>query len=572
MVGKVTRSIAQRHRLEGRSSKWPAQRPKWETTHALPILPGRSKLVKMLGMRYHSPAVIAMLLCTLASAWAQRVTCSPCSYDFGAVAIGSSNSYSIQLTNTGTETLNLLSQSGQGGSFSFGNLTLPMQVAPWSTVQVPVTFRPTTEGATSGVLQLASNAANSPLALSVSGTGTGQTASGRQLQVSPATIAFGKVPVGAYISRKATLTAPGGAVTIASDQSSNSEFAIEGMKLPKTIPAGGSIEVTIRFTPAAPAAVAGKATFTSPAIKSPATLQLTGEGIAGKAKPELTISPTTIGFGSVTVGSNTSKMVTFKASNAAVTISADTSTSSEFEIVGLKLPYTIAAGKTLEVTLEFKPTAAGALSGKTSFTSSAANSPATVALTGVGVAAVSGQLSVSPTTLGFGNVTVGSSATHQATLTASNDAVTISSDQSTSHEFTIVGLKLPVTIAAGKTLAVTVQFAPTASGAASVKAGFISNAANSPTVEEITGTGIAQTSHSVDLSWSPGVSGTVGYNVYRGIAQSGPFTQLNTALDSTTTYTDSTVVSGTTYYYVATEINGQGDESAYSNVAMATIP
>jgi len=190
----------------------------------------------------------------------------------------------------------------------------------------------------------------------------------------------------------------------------------------------------------------------------------------------------------------------------------------------------------------------------------------------VGVANANPQLGVSPATLSFGNVTVGSSASLQATLTASNAAVTISSDQSTSSEFAILGLKLPVTIQAGQNLAVTIQFTPNASGTASGKAGFFSNAVNSPTVEQLTGTGVAQDSHNVYLTWDAGDGNPVGYNVYRGTVKAGPFQEINTSLDSSTNYTDYTVVSGTTYYYVVTEVNAKGEESGYSNEVQAVIP
>jgi len=129
-----------------------------------------------------------------------------------------------------------------------------------------------------------------------------------------------------------------------------------------------------------------------------------------------------------------------------------------------------------------------------------------------------------------------------------------------------------VTIPAGQSLQVTVQFTPNASGVATAKAGFISNAVDSPTVEPLTGTGVAQISHTVDLSWEPGENNAVGYNVYRGNAQAGPYHEINTTLDVSTNYADSTVVSGDTYYYVATEVNTQGQESGYSNVATAVIP
>jgi hypothetical protein len=195
-----------------------------------------------------------------------------------------------------------------------------------------------------------------------------------------------------------------------------------------------------------------------------------------------------------------------------------------------------------------------------------------MSVSGIGESNTNPQLGVSPTTLNFGNVTVGSSASLQATLTASNAAVTISTDQSTSSEFAILGLTLPATISAGQSIPVTIQFTPNASGTATGKAGFVSNAVDSPTVEQLTGTGVAQGSHTVDLSWEPGDGSAVGYNVYRGTAQAGPFQEINTAMDASTNYTDNTVVSGTTYYYVATEVNAQGQESAYSNVVQAVIP
>jgi fibronectin type 3 domain-containing protein len=47
---------------------------------------------------------------------------------------------------------------------------------------------------------------------------------------------------------------------------------------------------------------------------------------------------------------------------------------------------------------------------------------------------------------------------------------------------------------------------------------------------------------------------------------------INSSLNSTTAYTDSTVVSGQTYYYVATTVDGSSNESGYSNQAQAVIP
>ncbi len=409
------------------------------------------------------------------------------------------------------------------------------------------------------------------LALNIAGTSSNSNSP--YLEVSPSTLAFGNVQVGMPSSLHAKLTASTTDVTISSHQSSNSEFAIKGIPLPLTIAAGKSVEAIIEFTPSSLGTVVGKASFSSNISASPTVAQLSGTGVDAAEAPQLSITPTTLSFGNVNVGSSLTKQLTFTASNAAVTLTAHDLSNSDFMVTGMSVPLTIAAGKSVAVSIKFTPKAAGTISGKANFVSNVANSPTVVQLTGTsGSTQASAQLAISPTALSFGSVTVGSSATLPATLTASNAAVTISSDQSTSSEFTIHGLTLPATLAAGKSLAVTIQFSPTASGTASAKAGFISNAGNTPAVTQVTGTGVAQTSHSVDLSWDAATGSPVGYNVYRGAAEAGPFSQINSALNSSTTFTDSSVVAGATYYYVAAAINAKGQESAYSNVAQAVIP
>jgi len=80
------------------------------------------------------------------------------------------------------------------------------------------------------------------------------------------------------------------------------------------------------------------------------------------------------------------------------------------------------------------------------------------------------------------------------------------------------------------------------------------------------------TSHSAALTWKAGAKGIAGYNLYRGTTSGGPYSQINSSLLSTNSYTDSGVADGTTYYYVATEVDNKGDESGYSDQAVAVIP
>jgi fibronectin type 3 domain-containing protein len=139
-------------------------------------------------------------------------------------------------------------------------------------------------------------------------------------------------------------------------------------------------------------------------------------------------------------------------------------------------------------------------------------------------------------------------------------------------EFAISGLTFPFTLATGSSATFNITFTPQASGAASANISFASNATNSPTVEALSGWGTSAPQHSVALSWNASTSTVAGYNVYRGIVASGPYTQINSALDTMTGDTDSTVQGGQTYYYVVTAVDSTGAESSYSNQTQAVVP
>jgi hypothetical protein len=76
----------------------------------------------------------------------------------------------------------------------------------------------------------------------------------------------------------------------------------------------------------------------------------------------------------------------------------------------------------------------------------------------------------------------------------------------------------------------------------------------------------------VDLRWDPGADNIAGYNVYRGTASGGPYSQINNSLVQVTDYTDTDIVSGKTYYYVTNEVNEKGERSGFSNEVEAKVP
>ena len=82
------------------------------------------------------------------------------------------------------------------------------------------------------------------------------------------------------------------------------------------------------------------------------------------------------------------------------------------------------------------------------------------------------------------------------------------------------------------------------------------------------------TFHSINLLWNAPSSSPVtvaGYNVYRGNASTGPFGRLNGSSPLTTTsYDDTNVDGGTTYYYEVKSVDTNGVESPPAGPVPAT--
>ncbi len=181
-----------------------------------------------------------------------------------------------------------------------------------------------------------------------------------------------------------------------------------------------------------------------------------------------------------------------------------------------------------------------------------------------------GQLAVTPSALTIGSVSTGASGTGSASLSASGADVTVTAATSNNSQFSVSGLSLPVTIAAGKSLPFTVTFSPSTAGAANATLTFASNAQPSTAAETLSGTGVAGPTHTVNLSWNASSSSNIsGYNVYRAVystSSCGSFARINSTLNTGTLYTDSSVSDGTSYCYVTTAVNTSSEESGYSNI------
>lgn len=180
-------------------------------------------------------------------------------------------------------------------------------------------------------------------------------------------------------------------------------------------------------------------------------------------------------------------------------------------------------------------------------------------------------LNASVKSVAFGNVNISSTGTQNITLTnAGNHNVTISQVLVAGAGFNSSAAN-GLTLAPGQSTTLAATFTPAASGAASGNITVTSNATNSPAMIATSGTGVDDQKHTVALNWAAESNGVTGFNAYVAITSGGPYLKLTSSPLKTPTFTDSSVQTGQTYYYVVTAVNSSNQESAYSSEAAAVV-
>jgi hypothetical protein len=511
-----------------------------------------------------SPAQLALTGTGMQS----QIASTPTSVAFSSVTVGSNSSQPVTLQNNGNATLTFSSILVSGSGMSVNGLTTTSTIAAGGSLTFNAVFAPTTSGAVTGSVKLTTNGTPSPLTINFSGTGVATQAT---MTVNPSPVAFGNVNVGSNSTKTVTISNTGNAtLNITAATISGTGYTMS-LTAPKSVNAGANTTFTVTLAPTTVTSLTGSIQITSNASATPASVSLTGAGV----QPQISASPTSVAFSSVVDGSSNSQPVTLHNNgNATLTFSNILVSGAGMSINGLTTSSTIAAGGSLTFNTVFAPTTAGAINGSVQLTTNGTPSPLTVNMTGTGVAATQ-TLSASPTSLSFGTQTLNTSATQTSTLTNTGNAnVTITGLTTTGAGFSASGVSNGTMLTPGQMATVTVTFDPTTAGPVSgAKVTVTSNASNSPTTITLSGTGQAGTQHSVLLNWDASItSGVNGYNVYRATASGGySTTPLNPSPVTTLSFTDSTVSSGTQYFYVVTAVDA-GQASADSNEVSVTIP
>jgi hypothetical protein len=503
------------------------------------------RTARQIGNKIQKGAAAMTMVLAFAAVGRANIRVKPSSVSFGSQAVGSTSAaQTVTITNDDRQSITIFGVSSTAAQFSYSGPSLPVKLQPGQSLSGKVTFKPSAAQAYSGELEFTrSNRSAISVALSGTGTGNGQSSGGTQ-------------PV-----------APG-----ISSQPNSVKIAV-GQTATFNVAATGSTPLTFQWKKNGTAiSGATSSTYTTPAET------MTDNNAQFSA--EVTN----------TAGNATSNAAVLTVTNPTVAPAIATQPANQSVIAGKAASFSVTATGTAPLTYQWSKNGT-AIGGATSSayttpaeTTADNNAKFTVAVSNSAGSATSNAatLSVTASTLllnssassvGFGSVNVSNTGTQTVTLTnAGNSNVSISNVTVSGAGFNASGVSSGLMLTPGQQATLTATFTPSAAGSASGSVSVASTASNSPDSISLSGTGVAAASHSVLLTWTASTSTVAGYNTYTSQTSGGPYTRMNSSPVTGTSYTDSNVTAGQTYFFVVTSVNSNNVESADSAQTTAVIP
>jgi hypothetical protein len=271
--------------------------------------------------------------------------------------------------------------------FIYGTTAACTTIAVNGTCTFRVRFNPTVAGGASAAITITDNAAGSPHAIALTGTGVGTPA----VSLSSKTAAFGTEAVNTESAAQVvTLTNTGtGSLSITSialTGTNTSQFIYGTTAACTTIAVNGTCTFRIRFNPTVAGGASAAITITDNAAASPQSIALTGTGVG---TPAMSLSATTVAFGTEAINTESAAQVvtltnTGTGSLSISGIALTGANASQFIYGTTTSCTTIAVNGTCTFRVRFNPTVTGAASAAITITDNAAVSPQSIALTGTG--------------------------------------------------------------------------------------------------------------------------------------------------------------------------------------------
>jgi hypothetical protein len=425
---------------------------------------------------------------------APRLVISPNPVPAFSTIVGLTTSTTVTLTNTGDAVMNLFQLvlvNSSGAAFSKSATTCASTLAPGASCTVTIAFAPTSPTNYSAHLDITGNFIG-PTTVSIPLNGTGLTPP-PAVQLNPTSLSFGSQNLGtSSVPRTVTLTNTGGSVLVFSSiVSSSAEFplapAAAGDCLGNSVPAGGSCAIRVSFAPSALGSRTATITITDNAFDSPQTVALSGTG-APALSPTLSLSASSLTFPLQPVGTSAAQnLVVTNTGTAALNIGSVTVSGADFTVSGCA-GQSVAVGATCTIAATFTPSATGVRTGSISIASNDAASPAVVSLTGTG-GTPGAQLSAA--SVAFPAQSVGTtSAARNVVLTNNGTTPLHIASIAITGDFGYTGCGFPLTLAPGASCTFAITFSPLVNGPANGSIAITTDAAGSPHMIALSGTGV----------------------------------------------------------------------------------
>lgn len=462
----------------------------------------------------HGYQVVSIPSFTVVQPATPAITLSPASLSFGTVQTGGSASLTTQLQNTGNAALivsGITLCSGTPARFTWAPSATPFTVAAGGSTTLTVTYTPVGAITDSGCLAIASNATATPT-VNLAVTGTGQVPAAPKIVINPTSLAFGDVTVGTSSARSIAISNTGNAALTGTVALASAQYSVTPASF--NVAAGGSVSVTVTFSPTAVAAANGNLTVSSNDTATPTVaVAVTGSGVAAPA-PNIALSPATLAFGTITIGGQASLTTQIKNLGTApldvTSIALCSGTPARFTW-SPGAPFTVAPNGSSSLTVTYTPSGAVTDSGCLTVASNDTAKPTVqLGLSGTGQAAAAPRIVVSPISLDFGTVTVGGTLSRIFTIGNAGDAQLTGALvlPTSSSAFTLSPTAF--SLAPGAKQDVTVTFRPTTATMITGAVAVTSNDATSPTISvALSGTGVSTPVATISLAPSSLAFGSV---------------------------------------------------------------
>ncbi|WP_161570972.1 choice-of-anchor D domain-containing protein [Granulicella sibirica] len=386
-----------------------------------------------------------------------QIEINPTTLDFGSIQVGASSTKSVTVTNTGEIPITFAAITLTGDYTRITTCPAPNgTLSPGASCAVEIAFTPAATGTRPGTLTVATSASTSPITVTLTGIGADAGTQPR-LQITPTALDFGSIQVGTPSTQSVTITNPGIVpVTFYTANLTGDYTQTNNCPSPNTtLPAGDTCTFQLTFTPTTTGPRPGTLSI-STSTASPLTVSLTGIGTTTTAppQPQIQVTPTTLQFGFIQVGSSSTQTLTVTNTGQVSVTFLNIAPGGDYTQTNSCSSLAPAATCTIQVT--FTPTATAARLGVVVLFTSAPI--VSIPLSGTGIQP---QLQISPSSLNFGSVPIGSSANLPVTL-ANNATVPISLTLATTGDYS--SSPCPATLAPAQVCTPTITFTPTASG------------------------------------------------------------------------------------------------------------